>query len=414
MGNEIQAHTKSAIIYALAYCLERASYYGMRSLLVLLMIGSVFNFSNSKALAIYGWFTIAIYLAKGLGAILGDLLIGNRKTIFIGGVLQALGCFILSTQAIWGLYLGIGLIVLGTGLFSSNTLAQFGKQYINKPRQLDSGFSWLFAAVNFGSFVGVILIGYFGEFSFSYGFLVAGILMIIATVFVVFTNENQESVSYNFRKINYGKTFFYISAVILISGVFWAIYEISYFGIFTIQKTVLSSADLIIPQSILTSGLNSYFGIFIIIALAIIWTYVYTNSFLKLFIGLILSALSFAILLFFPENPDSSYMFGFLTAVFLLSAGEMFISPILFSITTRFSNPKYLAIMLCVVAIPSMFFFKIAGVLSEHSSELSFNIIFIASAIILLSLSIIALVLWKVFKPENITYLSKEAEEFLS
>ena len=69
----------------------------------------------------------------------------------------------------------------------------------------------------------------------------------------------------------------------------------------------------------------------------------------------------------------------FIFSTFLLSCGEMLISPILYSVTTRFSNPKYLAIVLSLVTIPSMLFYKVSGRIGEYSSEIGFNTIFFPS-----------------------------------
>jgi len=405
------SHSKPALIYALAYCFERASYYGVRAIIVLYMIGETLKMSNKEALAIYGWFTLFVVISKGLGALLGDLLIGNKTTILTGGVLQTLGCFILFNQSLTSLYIGFGLIVLGSGLFTSNTIAQFGKQYLNKPKLLDAGFTSIYVAINFGSFIGVLAIGYVADLDFNYGFIVAGILIMLATVFVFFTNDNQEVSLLNYKSID--KKLLYIVAVIIISAGFWTIYEITYFGVYTIQEKVFDGID-IIPETFLNAGIGSFFGMIIISVLALIWSYIYTNSFFKIFLGLVVSALSFIILFFIPETQNSIGLIMFVFSIFLLSSGEMLISPILYSVATRFSNPKYLAIILSLVTIPSMLFNKISGIIAEYSSEISFNTIFLISIFILLIFGIIAYVLALVSKKDDRIYLSKEAEEFLS
>ncbi len=406
-------HSKPALIYALAYCFERASYYGVRAVIVLYMVGETLKMSNQEALAIYGWFAMFIIVGKILGALLGDLLFGNRTTIIVGGVLQTLGCFVLFVQSLTSLYIGLGLIVFGSGLFTSNINAQFGKQYLSKPKLLDAGFTSLHVAINFGSFLGIIALGYIADLDFNYGFIAAGVLTIIATIFVLFTNENQDASLSNYKSIVLNKKILYILSVIIISAIFWMVYEITYFGIYTIQEKVFDETD-IIPKAYLNAGLNSYFGIVIISILALVWSYIYTNSFFKIFLGLIVSALSFIMLLFIPETTNSLSLTIFICSAFLLSFGEMLISPILYSITTRFSNPKYLAIVLSLVTIPSMLFYKVSGIIGEYSSEIGFNAIFLVSVFILLVLGVLAYILFLVYKKEDRVYLSKEAEEFLS
>ncbi|WP_452220549.1 MFS transporter [Lacinutrix salivirga] len=407
-------HSKSSLMYALAYCFERASYYGMRAIIVLLMVDSVFNFSREKALTIYGWFAMGVIFSKLLGAVLGDLLIKNKNAAILGGIMQATGCFILCIQTPWCLYLGIGLITLSTGLFSSNTLALFGNQYLKKPKLLDAGFTSLFVAINIGSFFGIVVSGYLGNINFNYGFIAAGIFVLIGTLFVFLANENQEDLIYNIKSVNLGKNVIYILAALVISGVFWVIYQNSYYNIFSIQEKIFNNVDSFIPESVLKSGLNSYIGMIVLIILAILWTRIYTNSFFKLFIGLASSALSFVVLLFIPENPETTSIALFLCSMFFLSLGEMLISPMLFSITTRFSNPKYLAIMLSFVTIPSLLFNRIADSIREYSEDFDNEIFFSLSAIILFFIGVLTLLFWKLFKTEDRTYLTEEAKEFLS
>ncbi len=408
------SHSKSALIYALAYCFERASYYGVRTIIVLYMVGETLKMSNEEALVTYGWFSLFIVFFKVIGALLGDLLVGNKKAIFIGGTLQTFGCFILCVPSLVSLYIGFGLIILGSGLFSSNTIAQFGKQYvINTPKLLDAGFTSLHAAINIGSFVGIVISGYMAESNFSYGFIVAGVLIMLATVFVFFTKNNQEILLSNYKNIRIDKKLLYIIAVIIISGIYFVVYESTYFSVYTIQEKVFDGID-IIPEAYLRTGLGPYFGIIIISALALLWTYVYTNSFFKIFLGLIISALSFIILLFIPETPNSLSLTIFILSAFLLSAGEMFITPILYSVTTKFSNPKYLAIVLSLITIPSMIFSKISGIIAEYNNKIDFNTIFFISVFILLIFGIIAYVLSLLYKKDDRIHISKEVDEFLS
>jgi len=86
-----QTHSKETFLYAFSRTLERASYYGLRSLVVLYMVGGILKMENAEALSIYGWFTASIVFSKIIGAIIGDLVIGNKKAIIIGGIIQSIG-----------------------------------------------------------------------------------------------------------------------------------------------------------------------------------------------------------------------------------------------------------------------------------------------------------------------------------
>ena len=147
-----QQHTITTFYYALSRMLERASYYGFRSIIVLYMIGETLKMESNEALKVYGWFTLALVITHIIGAVFGDLLVGNKKGILIGGVTQAIGAFSLCIPSTIGLYLGICLVVLGSGFFTPNIISNFGKSYLNKTKLLDSGFTIFYLAINLGAF----------------------------------------------------------------------------------------------------------------------------------------------------------------------------------------------------------------------------------------------------------------------
>ncbi len=166
-----QKHTKETLYYAISRMLERASYYGFRALVVLYMTGETLKMERTEAVSIYGWFATLLMFSQIVGALFADLLIGNKKSILIGGIIQAIGAFILCLPSTAGLYSGLFLVVLGSGFFTPNIISNFGKLYLNKTKLLDSGFAIFYLAINLGSFLGILLIGYLGEkYGYSIGF----------------------------------------------------------------------------------------------------------------------------------------------------------------------------------------------------------------------------------------------------
>src|SRR5690606_19783790 len=133
--------------------LERASYYGFRILLILYMTGEIIKMDRTESLSVFGWFAGSLMVSKIIGALLGDLVIGNRKTLILGGVIQAFGTFCLYIPSTTGLYLGLFLVVIGNGFYTPNMTANFGKLYLNKIKLLDSGFTIFYLAINLGAFL---------------------------------------------------------------------------------------------------------------------------------------------------------------------------------------------------------------------------------------------------------------------
>jgi len=129
-----QTHNKETFLYATSRMLERASFYGLRSLIVLYMVGESFKMDTTEASSIYGWFISSIIFSQIFGALLGDLVIGNKKSVIIGGIIQAVGAFSLCIPSTIGLYIGLFLVVLGSGIYTPNIISSFGKLYLNKTK----------------------------------------------------------------------------------------------------------------------------------------------------------------------------------------------------------------------------------------------------------------------------------------
>lgn len=395
-----QSHTLSAFLYAVSYGFERASYYGIRSILILYMIGESLQMTTAEALGFYGWLTISFYFSKVIGALLGDLLIGNKVAILIGGLLQAIGCFLLCLQTISFLYIGVLFLVIGNGLFSSNVLAQFGKQYSNKLKLIDSGFTGLFFFINVGAFLGVMVMGLISDKNFNYGFILGGLLMIVATLLAYFNTDEKLVYKESTSDSNIFLKIVFVLIAIIISGVFWGSYEITagLSSLYISQTSFDQSTCYMLP---------GIFGIVFTLVLAIIWTFVYTNQFAKFCIGLVLSAFAISLLISFPENPAEGNSMVLIISALFLALGETFLAPLLLAITTRYADPKYLAIILSLVTLPLLMFNKIAGVIGEHTFDYDPSGIFIAVTSTLVFFGIIAFVMWFVQKQDDEKVFSK-------
>jgi POT family proton-dependent oligopeptide transporter len=162
---------------------ERFSYYGMRSILVIFMINHLM-ISQIDAKATYHLFAGAVYLFPLLGGYISDKLFGKYKTILYLSLVYCLGHLCL---ALWenrtGLYLGLGLIALGSGGIKPCVSAYVGDQFSEKNKSLLSKiFDIFYFSVNFGSFFSTLLIPIvLTRYGASWAFGIPGILMAIAT-----------------------------------------------------------------------------------------------------------------------------------------------------------------------------------------------------------------------------------------
>ncbi|HEY4087949.1 MAG TPA: peptide MFS transporter [Bryobacteraceae bacterium] len=161
---------------------ERFSYYGMRALLILFMTATAakggLGFSTSKAGAIYGLYTAMIYLFGLPGGWLADRILGLRRGVLWGGIIIALGHFSMAIPTMNTFYLGLALIVIGTGLLKPNVSTLVGSLYAENDVRRDAGFSIYYMGINLGALVAPLVCGYLGEnINWHYGFGAAGVGM---------------------------------------------------------------------------------------------------------------------------------------------------------------------------------------------------------------------------------------------
>ena len=164
---------------------ERFSYYGMRAILVLYLVAEVgienagLGWSNEDALALYGWYTMFVYVASIPGGIIADKILGQKKSVFVGGMLLVAGHSVLAIEAMWAFYTGLTLIVMGVGMLKPNISTMVGGLYPKHEQdKRDMGFYIFYMGINLGAAVSALLVGYIGEtIGWHYGFGLAGIGM---------------------------------------------------------------------------------------------------------------------------------------------------------------------------------------------------------------------------------------------
>ena len=173
---------------------ERFSYYGMRALLILFMTTPIaqggFGYDIAKASGIYGAYVGSVYLMSIPGGWIADNLLGTRRAVFVGGVIIALGHFSMALPTQWSFFLGLMLIVFGTGLLKPNVSVIVGELYHPEDQRRDAGFSIFYMGINLGAFLAPLICGYIGErINWHYGFGLAGIFMSLGLVQYVLTQK---------------------------------------------------------------------------------------------------------------------------------------------------------------------------------------------------------------------------------
>jgi len=178
-------HPVGLYILFLTEMWERFSYYGMRAILVLYLVGEVgienagLGWSNEDALALYGWYTMFVYVASIPGGIIADKILGQKKSVFVGGMLLVAGHSVLAIEAMWAFYTGLTLIVMGVGMLKPNISTMVGGLYPKHEQdKRDLGFYIFYMGINLGAAASALIVGYIGEtIGWHYGFGLAGIGM---------------------------------------------------------------------------------------------------------------------------------------------------------------------------------------------------------------------------------------------
>lgn len=198
-----KGHPKGLYLLFFTEMWERFSYYGMRAIFVLFMT-KILVFSDAEASNIYGSFTGLVYLTPLLGGYLSDRYLGNRRSIVTGGLLMALGQFLMffsaSSSGALGLtymWAGLTFLIVGNGFFKPNISTMVGQLYPQGDRRVDSAFTIFYMGINLGAFFSPLICGSLAEnVDFKWGFFAAGVGMLMGLVtFLISKNKllvNQE------------------------------------------------------------------------------------------------------------------------------------------------------------------------------------------------------------------------------
>jgi POT family proton-dependent oligopeptide transporter len=164
---------------------ERFSYYGMRAILTLYMVARTndanpgLGWDNTRALALYGWYTMLVYVASIPGGIIADKILGQKKSVMVGGWLLVAGHGTLSLKQDWAFYVGLLLIILGVGMLKPNISTLVGGLYKKGDERRDKGFSIFYIGINVGAAMAALIVGFVANiWGWHVGFGLAAIGMV--------------------------------------------------------------------------------------------------------------------------------------------------------------------------------------------------------------------------------------------
>jgi POT family proton-dependent oligopeptide transporter len=358
---------------------ERFSYYGMRAILMLYMVAPLTNgglgFETKKAAGIYGLYTGSVYLMSLPGGWIADRILGARRAVLFGGIIIASGHFTMAVPSLATFYLGLTLIVLGTGLLKPNVSALVGGLYSTEDTRRDAGFSIFYMGINLGAFISPLVCGYLGQrINWHLGFAAAGVGMTIGLIQYVAHRERLKHVgdkplTGDARKNSEDsapltpdeiKRVVVIFVLFVFSTIFWMAFEQagSSLNLFALELTRNSIFGIAFPSS----WLQSANGLLIIIfapVFSFLWLKLkdrQPSSPAKFALGLFFACLGFLVVAYASSLTSGGRVspLWLILVYFLLTVGELCLSPVGLSTVTKLSPAKLVGLMLGV------FFFSIS------------------------------------------------------
>ncbi len=439
---EIFGHPIGLYVLFFTEMWERFSYYGMRAILVLYLVAETtegnagLGWTNGEALALYGWYTMLVYVASIPGGWIADKFLGQKKSVLYGGILLVAGHSILAIEELWAFYSGLGLIILGVGLLKPNISTMVGGLYKQGDIRRDKGFTIFYIGINLGAFLSSLIVGYVGEVhGWHYGFGLAGIGMTLGLVQYLLgqkylknvgnfygdseNKEELEAMKKPLTKIEKDRVIvLFISFLLVI--VFWGAFEQAggLMNIYAKENTNRMLMGWEVPASWFQS-LNAMFIIFLGTSVALYWANrklkgKVSTSLFKMIIGLIIMGTGF----FFMSaaaaefnSTGASAMYWLVLAYLFHTIGELCISPVALSYITKLAPVKYASLMMGVYFAMTGFGNKLAGLLGESAEGLGELTVFTGIAIFCVIFGFLVLVFRK--KLEVLTHNAEDNERIL-
>jgi len=426
----IFGHPKGLFLLFALEMWERFSYYGMRALLVLTLVAVSdganpgFSMGQGDALRLYGTYTALAWFTPVIGGWLADNFTGQRRAVLIGAFIMAIGQFILAFSIPGDLplfYVGLGVLVLGNGFFKANISAMVGMLYGEGDARRDGAFTIFYMGINIGAFLAPFVCSTLGEdpaYGWRYGYLAAGIGMLLSAVVQGLwarsllgglgvkpsraRGAGGEKLSVpRLTRIELDRLRV-VFMLFVFCVLFWAAFEQQggLMNLYTNDKTDRFIGGFEVPSGWFQSA-NPFFIVTLGPIFAALWSRLGRRrrnpaSPVKMIFGLILTALGFLLMVgstYDHGSAGKANMSWVLLAYLLHTMGELCISPVGLSMTTKLAPARLASVIMGVWFLNNFAGNYLSGLIGGMTDSLSDGTIFagIAGALLLF-----AVLLWGV------------------
>jgi POT family proton-dependent oligopeptide transporter len=383
---------------------ERFSYYGMRSILILYMTSAAalggLGFDTKYAASIYGWYTMSVYVTALPGGWIADHVTGARLAVFIGGVIIACGHFTMVFHETSFVFLGMGLIAIGTGLLKPNISVMVGNLYPENDGRRDSGFSIFYMGINIGAILAPLVVGFLAKTQtfrnilsqagldpnkcWHWGFAAAGVGMVIGLFVYLKNRERLAQVGNRVGAVKKGTAaapappltrsdwlrMLAIVILFIFTIVFWAAYEQkgSSLNLFA-DKLTRNEIFGVGFSPVYLQSLTPLFVILLVPVFSTLWVRLGTrqpSSPMKFALGLLFVGLAYSLMA--PAailTGQGQVTFWWLVGLYFLEVcGEMCLSPVGLSTVTKLAPAKVAGLMMGAWFLATALGNKLAGYLA--------------------------------------------------
>lgn len=419
------SHPKGLYLLFATEMWERFSYYGMRALLILYLTKSYIDgglgFTEESATLIYGFFTGFVYFTPLIGGWLADRYLGQRRSITIGGILIMLGQFCLATkQDTLFLYAGLLLLIIGNGFFKPNISTLVGRLYEENDTRRDAGFIIFYMGINIGAFFSPLITGYLAvRYGYTYGFLAAGIGMLIGIVIYMslggrmlkdirkkMPRQTDKALSEVPLTDEEKDRTWVIFVIVIFCTIFFAGFEQagSSMNLYTDKFINRQIGNFTIPTEWFQS-LNPLMIVMLAPLFSSMWMFLSRHGKepsipVKMGLGMILLGVGFFILTAAAiQRGDSAdetvkaNLSFLIFAYFFHTVGELCLSPIGLSMITKLAPVKLASLLMGVWLMTSFFANIIGGFIASYVSSIGAMTIFAGIAVISIIFGIILIML---------------------
>ena len=380
---------------------ERFSYYGMRSLLVYYMTEHLL-YSQEHSSSIYGLYTGLVYFTPFFGGILADRYLGQRKAVVLGGVLMAIGHFLMAVEGMF--YVALAFLICGNGAFKPNISTQVGSLYEAGDHRRDRAFSIFYMGINLGAFFSPLVCGTLGErFGWHWGFGAAGVGMIVGLLVYLLGQRHlapdqvmkKASGEIAQRNAPLGKDEFSrigaLVVLLLFTVVFWATYEQqgNTLALWAKANTNRMIFGWEMPASWFQS-LNPLLIFTLIPLINMLWSSQAKrnkepSSIAKMAFGCILLGLSFLVMIP-PSHAVSGgakvSMLWLAACIAILTIGEIYLSPIGLSLVTKLAPVRMVSMLMGMWFLASFLGNYLSGYLGTFWEKAPKESFFVPQAVV--------------------------------